>query len=93
MSGTERTWGGRVGVAGHVARAVVFSMIGIFITKAAVQYNPNDAIGFDGALQKLANGSYGPYLLGLTAAGLLCYGLFCFVDARYRDVSMHPSSS
>jgi hypothetical protein len=23
----------------------------------------------------------------LTAAGLVCYGLFCLVDARYRDVS------
>jgi len=93
MSETERTWGGRVGVAGHLARAVVFSMIGIFVTKAAVDYNPNDAIGLDGALQKLAEGSYGAYLLGLTAAGLLCYGLFCFVDARYRDVSVHPGSS
>jgi hypothetical protein len=38
-------------------------------------------------LQKLAHASYGPYLLGLTAAGLVCYGLYCLVDARYRDVS------
>jgi len=29
-------------------------------------------------------------MLGLTAAGLVAYGLFCLVDARYRDVS--PSS-
>jgi hypothetical protein len=27
-------------------------------------------------------------LLGLTAAGLLCYALYCLVDARYRDVSV-----
>jgi hypothetical protein len=26
-------------------------------------------------------------LLGLTAAGLVAYALYCFVDARYRDVS------
>lgn len=93
MSETERAWGGRVGVAGHLARAVVFSLIGIFVTKAALEYNPKEAIGLDGALQKLADGSYGPYLLGLTAAGLLCYGLFCFVDARYRDVSVHAGAS
>src|SRR5438093_241369 len=48
------------------------------------------SIGRDGALQKLADASYGPYLLGLTAAGLLCYALFCLVDARYRDVSTEP---
>lgn len=87
MSESARTWGGRAGVAGHLARAVVFSLIGIFVIKAALDYNPRTAIGLDGALQKLAHTSYGPYLLGLTAAGLICYALYCFVDARYRDVS------
>jgi hypothetical protein len=87
MSNTERKWGARVGVIGHLARGVVFTLIGIFITKAAVDYRPKEAIGLDGALQKLANRPYGPWLLGITAAGLLAYGLFCLVDARYRDVS------
>jgi hypothetical protein len=87
MSETARRWGGRAGVAGHLARAVVFGLIGIFAIKAALDYNPNDAIGLDGALQKLVNRSYGPYLLGLTAAGLICYAIYCLVDARYRDVS------
>lgn len=88
MGAAALKWGGRVGVSGHLARAVVFSLIGIFVVKAAVDYNPKDAIGLDGALQKLADASYGPYLLGVTAAGLVCYGLYCFVDARYRDVSV-----
>ncbi len=79
-------WGGRAGLAGHLARAVVFTLIGIFVIKAALEYDPNEAIGFDGTLQKLAGAAYGPYLLGLTAAGLLCYALYCLVDARYRDV-------
>ena len=25
--------------------------------------------------------------LGIVAAGLVCYGIYCLVDARYRDVS------
>lgn len=82
-----RRWGARAGVVGHVARFVVFGLMGIFVTKAAIDYNPRDAIGLDGALQKLAQASYGPWLLGLTAAGLVAYGVFCFVDARLRDVS------
>lgn len=82
-----RTWGSRAGVVGHVARFVVFGLIGVFVIKAAVDYNPQDAIGLDGALQKLANHSYGPWLLGLTAAGLVAYGIFCLVDAALRDVS------
>jgi hypothetical protein len=82
-----RRWGARAGVVGHIARFVVFGLIGVFATKAALDYKPKDAIGLDGALQKLAHASYGPWLLGLTAAGLFAYGVFCLVDARLRDVS------
>ena len=87
MSRAEHSWGSRIGVLGHLARAVVFGLVGVFITKAAIDYNAKEAIGLDGALQKLAQQSYGQWLLGLTALGLLAYGIYCLVDARYRDVS------
>jgi uncharacterized protein DUF1206 len=87
MSHRQRIWGGRAGLIGHAARGVVFGLIGLFVMRAAIDYEPKDAIGLDGALRKLAEASYGPYLLGVTAAGLVCYGLYCLVDARYRDVS------
>jgi Domain of Unknown Function (DUF1206) len=51
------------------------------------------AIGLDGALQQLSVASYGPYLLGLTAVGLVCYGIYCFVDGRYRDVSVEQAQA
>jgi hypothetical protein len=86
MSKVELKWGTRVGVVGMLARMVVFSLIGVFVVKAALDYDPKDAIGLDGALQKLAGQSYGAWLLGLTAAGFLAYALFCLVDARYRRV-------
>jgi hypothetical protein len=87
MSATAKRWGVRAGVVGHCARFVVFVLIGIFAVKAAVDYNPKDAVGLDGALQKLAHRSYGPWLLGITAAGLVAYAVYCFFDARYRDVT------
>ncbi|HZR96609.1 MAG TPA: DUF1206 domain-containing protein [Gaiellaceae bacterium] len=86
-SDPAQTWGGRAGVAGHVARFVVFALIGVFAIKAAVQYDPQEAVGLDGALQRLAHHAYGSLLLGVTAAGLVAYALYCLVDARYRDVS------
>jgi len=92
MGQTAKKYGAWIGVVGHIARAVVFVLIGIFITKAAIEYDPKEAIGLDGALQKLAAESYGSWLLGLTAAGLIAYGVYCLFDAWYRDVSANRSS-
>jgi hypothetical protein len=86
MRGAEQSWYTAFGVAGHLARAVVFGLIGIFVVRAAWQYDPDEAIGLDGALNKLAAEAYGAFLLGGVALGLVAYGLFCLVQARYRDV-------
>jgi Domain of Unknown Function (DUF1206) len=86
MSGAERPWYTAFGVLGHLARAVVFGMIGVFLIRAAYQYDPDEALGLDGALQKLAGETYGPFLLGAVALGLGAYGLFCLVQAKYREV-------
>ena len=76
----------RLGVVGHLARMVVFGLIGVFLVKAAVDYNPNDAVGVDGALAKLVHHSYGHLLLGIVAAGLIAFALYSLSDARYRRV-------
>jgi hypothetical protein len=81
-----------VGVAGHLARAVTFALIGTFIVRAAWQYDPKETVGLDGALAKLARADYGPWLLGVTAVGLVCYGLFCFAEARWREVEPDGAS-
>ena len=86
MKPEARKWGTRAGVVGLLARMIVFGLIGWFLIKAAAEYDPKEAIGLDGALQKLAHQSYGPALLAVTAAGLVAYGVFCVVEARYREV-------
>ena len=86
MSSAERTWLPRLSTAGLFARFVVFGLIGWFLVKAAYEHDPKEAIGLDGALQKVIQASYGPVLLTIMAAGLLCYALFCFAEARYRRV-------
>lgn len=75
-----------VGILGHLARFVVFGLIGAFLAQAAWEYEPKEAVGLDGALQKVAEQAYGGILLGSVAAGLIAYALYCFVQARYRDV-------
>jgi len=75
-----------VGVVGHVARGVVFVLAGYGILRAAIEYDPNKATGLDGALRDLANASYGPWLLGVVAAGLIGFAAYSIADARYRRV-------
>jgi uncharacterized membrane protein YuzA (DUF378 family) len=76
---------GRLGLS---ARAVVFGLIGVFLLRAAVQSDPSEARGLEGALDTLAGSSYGPWLLGLVAVGLVCYGVFSIVKGRYRTFPM-----
>jgi hypothetical protein len=83
--GVERAYTS-IGVFGHLARAVVFGLVGYGLLAAAIDYEPRKAIGLDGALNELARNSYGPVLLGIVAAGLIGFGLFSVTDARYHRV-------
>lgn len=84
MSSRVRTWIEWIGTFGHLARMVVFVLVGVFLIKAAVDYNPSKAVGLDGALAKVDHASYGPLLLGIVAAGLIAFGVHSLSDARYR---------
>jgi Domain of Unknown Function (DUF1206) len=86
MSAEELRWTTRIAVAGLVARAIVFGIVSWFFFKAAAEYDPSQARGLDGALRKLAQEPYGEWLLAIVAAGLFAYGVFCVIQARYREV-------
>lgn len=75
-----------LGMFGLVARAVVFALIGYGLIKAALEYDPKEAVGLDGALHQLAETSFGPWLLALVAAGLAGFALYSMADAHYRKV-------
>jgi hypothetical protein len=77
----------RAAKAGVAARGVVFLLIAYFLARAAITYDPGEARGLQGALEALREASYGPYLLGIVALGLIGYGLFEIVKARYRRIS------
>lgn len=81
-----RKWAISAGRCGYAALGVVFSIIGFFLLVAAFQHNPHQAEGLDSALQTLAKQPFGPVLLGIVALGLIAYGVYSFVEARYRRV-------
>lgn len=86
MSPRMKLWIGRVGTVGHVSRMIVFGLVGVFLVKAALDYNPKAAIGLDGALAKVAHQPYGPVLLGIVAVGLIAFAVYSISDARYRRI-------
>ena len=81
-----RKWAIYAGRCGYAALGVVISIIGIFLIVAAFQHNPHQAKGLDSALQTLAQQPFGPVLLGIVGLGLIAYGVYSFVEARYRRV-------
>jgi hypothetical protein len=86
MNDAEEAAATGVGVLGHLARLVVFGLVGIFLVRAAWQFDAKEARGLDGALLEVAQAPYGGLLLGAVAAGLFAYALYCFVQARYRRI-------
>jgi hypothetical protein len=72
---------GRIGLS---ARALVFSLMGYFVLRAAIDYNPSQSIGIDGALARLHHRPWGAELVGLVAAGLLVFAAFSVMEARHR---------
>lgn len=86
MSLREKRWTTHVGRLGFIARGAVFGVIGVFLVQAAIQTDPQQARGLGGALETLARQPFGPYLLGAVAVGLISYGVFMFVMARYRRI-------
>ena len=74
----------RLGQTGHVARGVVFALFGALAVGAAVTYDPEKARGIDGALKELVSQPYGPALLVVVALGLVCFGVYSFLEVKFR---------
>ena len=77
----------RTGRVGLVSRAVVFAIIAYFLGRAALMDDASQFRGVSGSLSFLRDQSYGAVLLAAVGAGLLAYGFFMFVRARYERAS------
>ncbi len=84
MSSTQQEWVERIGRLGFAALGVASSIIGGLLVAAAVHARAEEARGLGGALATLAQQPFGPWLLAAVAAGLVAYGIFEFIEARFR---------
>lgn len=86
MSPKTRQLARRLGMAGYVAKGVAYGIAGLLVIVAAVNYDPEKARGLDAALHTLREQSYGMFLLTLVALGIAAFGVYCFLQSRYRKV-------
>lgn len=86
MDANERRLALRTGQLGLAARGVVFIISGLFLIQAAVRYDASQVRGLRGALDALAAQPHGQLLLGVVALGLVAFGAYSFLEARYRRI-------
>ena len=71
------------GKAGYMAKGISIAIVGGLFCYAAYTHEPNKSGGLDVALHKVLEQPFGQFLLLAIAAGIACYGLFCFARARH----------
>ena len=79
-AGRGTRWAGKIG---YVAKGIALGIVGGLFITAAVQHDASEASGLDGAMHTLKESPAGTVLLVLVAIGLMAFGVYCFVRARY----------
>jgi hypothetical protein len=86
MSARLRRLATRTGAIGFVTQGAVFALVGVFFAQAAVERDPREATGLDGALQAIARQPLGMALLAAVALGLLAFAAYTFIEAAHRKM-------
>ena len=88
LSSSEERYATRLAQFGIGVRAVTFVIIGGLVIKAAIDADPANATGLGEALRTIGEQPFGQVLLAVSAFGLVCYGIYCFVNSRYRAMTI-----
>ncbi|AFU02225.1 DUF1206 domain-containing protein [Nocardia brasiliensis] len=76
----------RLGMAGYLAKGLAVGAVGLLVILAATKSEPEKAAGLDGALKILGAQPFGMVLLIVAGLGIITYGLYSFVMARYAKM-------
>jgi hypothetical protein len=71
---------------GIAARGVVFAICGVYLARAGYAHNARAAADTGEALDAIGHQPFGEWMLAAVAAGLIAYGAYEIVQARYRVI-------
>ncbi len=80
-------WAVPVSRFGIAARGVVFVMIGVLLVSAGRHHNASQAGGIGEAFAALERAPYGRTVLLVVALGMVAYGAYVAIQARYRHIT------
>ncbi|HUF19057.1 MAG TPA: DUF1206 domain-containing protein [Thermoanaerobaculia bacterium] len=84
----SRKWITGISRFGIAARGVVFGLIGYLLIAAGINQRASQAEDVGGALRALGTDPFGPIALATVGVGLIAYGLYEFLNARYRKITI-----
>jgi len=84
MSAQRRTLLTRLGSIGEIGRGVGIGLVGFFLLRSAITFDPNEATGLDGALRTVAQESWGVVVVAVVGLGFVAYGAFCLATFHRR---------
>lgn len=86
----QKQWFCRIARAGYVARGLAYLPLALFVVLAGFRARADAVTSFGASLDALEARPGGSLMLGLTAIGLMAFGAFAFVEARFRDIRSPP---
>lgn len=84
-----RAWAGTLARIGYLGRGVALLPAAGLLVSAGLHARAAEARGVGGALEMVAEWPFGHAILGLTALGLIAFGLFAVVEAALRPMRLH----
>ncbi len=89
----KNSWASPICRFGLIARGIVWCIVGAFLIESAVRARGGELRGMADALVALRDTQFGPWLMGVVAAGLFAFGLYSLLEAFYRRVNVSFSES
>jgi hypothetical protein len=85
-SPATKKWLIRIASFGISTKGVVLTIIGYFLIKAARLYDSDQTKNTEDVLEMMQRQEYGAWLIGFMAIGLVAYGFYYMLQARYRRI-------
>lgn len=93
LSRRQQRWVKGLGRIGIATRGILFFIIGILMVLSALHANSQHLTGIDGALLGLARQPFGRTLLAAAGLGLVAFGVFSIMCARWMRIGRAQTAS